>query len=93
MDKIYFKPDCDLTFKSVISVRSKLVKALTDGDSDKFCLDLSEVTHCDSAGLALLIEARKLCKHSNKIFEVTGISSETQSLAEFCGVKSILETA
>ena len=53
-------------------------------------LDLSDVTHCDSAGMALLIEARKLCKKNNKIFEIIGMSSEIQSLADFCGVKEIL---
>lgn len=92
MDFITFKPGSELTFKSVVSVRAKLYKALMDDTSNRFCLDLSEVQHCDSAGLALLIEARKLCKQGNKSFEVVGISPETQSLAEFCGVKSILES-
>lgn len=93
MDNINFKPDTELTFKSVVSIRAKLFKALMNNTSNTFCLDLSDVTHCDSAGLALLIEARKLCKQNNKIFEVIGMSPETQSLAEFCGVKNILETA
>ncbi|CEG56346.1 STAS domain-containing protein [Legionella fallonii] len=88
-----FKPSSSLTFESVISIRAALYKALKEVDGDKFCLDLSDVTHCDSAGLALLIEARKLCKQNNKMFQVIGISPETRSLAEFCGVKSILETA
>ncbi len=92
MDQINFKPESELTFKSVVSVRAQLLKALLNNNCNRFCLDLSDVTHCDSAGLALLIEARKLCKHNNKTFEVIGISPETQSLAEFCGVKSILET-
>jgi phospholipid transport system transporter-binding protein len=85
-----FKPGLFLTFKSVVSVREQLYKALKDNTSDRFCLDLTDVTQCDSAGLALLIEARKLCEQNNKLFEVTGISPETLSLAEFCGVKSIL---
>ena len=92
MNKINFKPGSELTFKSVVSIRAQLYKALMNDTSDRFCLDLTDVNHCDSAGLALLIEARKLCKKNNKIFEVIGISPETQSLAEFCGVKSILET-
>lgn len=93
MEEINFKPGAELTFKSVVSIRESLFKLLADNDSsDKFCLDLSDVKHCDSAGLALLIEARKLCNQKNKDFKVMGISSEMQSLAEFCGVKSILET-
>ncbi len=93
MELINFKPGLELTFKSVVSVRAKLYDALMNCNSTRFCLDLSEVTQCDSAGLALLIEAKKLCKKNNKIFEVIGISAQTQSLAEFCGVESILETA
>jgi phospholipid transport system transporter-binding protein len=93
VELINFKPGTDLTFKSVVSVRAKLYQALMGDTCTAFCLDLSDVTHCDSAGLALLIEARKLCIQSNKSFEVRGISPETLSLAEFCGVKSILEIA
>lgn len=92
MDKITFKPGAELTFKSVVSIRARLYKELMSNTSTTFCLDLTDVIHCDSAGLALLIEARKLCKHSNKLFEVIGLSADTQSLAEFCGVKTILET-
>jgi len=88
-----FKPGPCLTFKSAVSVREKLYKALKEDISDRFCLDLTDVTDCDSAGLALLIEARKLCEQNNKTFEVKGMSPETQSLAEFCGVKNILEIA
>ncbi|KTD59369.1 anti-anti-sigma factor [Legionella santicrucis] len=91
MNRVYFKPDVDLTFKSVVEVRANLYQALMDDKSGLFTLDLSNVKHCDSAGLALLIEARKLCKKSHKAFEVIGMPAETQSLAEFCGVKSILE--
>lgn len=92
MSDIHFKPGPELTFKTVVSVRAELFKALHDDTSSRFCLDLSDVKICDSAGLALLIEARKLCNRSNKTLEVIGISPETHSLAEFCGVDSILET-
>ncbi|MCW8407936.1 STAS domain-containing protein [Legionella sp. PATHC035] len=91
MSTVYFKPGVDLSFKSVVAVRAKIYQALMDDKTGKFGLDLSDVKHCDSAGLALLIEARKLCKKNNKVFEIIGIPAETQSLAEFCGVKGILE--
>ncbi|MGL5743093.1 MAG: STAS domain-containing protein [Legionella sp.] len=92
MNTVYFKPEVEeLTFKSVVLVRAKLYQALTEDGGDRFGLDLIRVTHCDSAGLALLIEARKLCKRNNKSFEIIGMPIETQALAEFCGVKGILE--
>ena len=93
MEKTNFKPGPELTFKSVVTIRAKLNAALTDSSDLLFCLDLSEVTQCDSAGIALLIEARKMCKQSNKKLVVIGLSQETQSLAEFCGVNGLLETA
>ncbi|KTD82833.1 STAS domain-containing protein [Legionella waltersii] len=93
MTTIKFKPETNLTFKTVVTVRNQLYQAMAESPAEKFCLDLSAVNHCDSAGLALIIEARKLCKQKNKIFDVVGISPETQSLAEFCGVKSLLQFA
>lgn len=91
MDIINFKPGTELTFKTVVAEHAKLLKALTIDKKPSFCLDLSDVIHCDSAGLAFLIEAKKLCQQKNKTFEVVGISSEALSLAEFCGVKSIIK--
>lgn len=88
-----FKPGPELTFESVVAVRAKLHQAISMEKNEVFYLDLSEVLHCDSAGLALLIEAKKICVHNNKLFQVIGVPSKTQSLAEFCGVSSIIETA
>lgn len=92
MKTTYFKPGTALTFNSVVAVRNTLFKALKADKNEVFCLDLSEVEQCDSAGLALFIEAKKLCIRYNKIFKVLGVPSKTQSLAEFCGVNNILET-
>lgn len=93
MNTTHFKPGTELSFNSVIAIRSKLSKLLKADSNEVLCLDLSDVIHCDSAGLALLIEAKKLCKQYNKIFKVVGVPTKIQSLAEFCGVNDILETA
>lgn len=93
MDSLNFKPGTELTFNTVVAIRDKLSKVLKTESNKQFCLDLSEVIHCDSAGLALLIEAKKLCKHYNKSFKVVGVSSKIQSLSEFCRVNDVLETA
>lgn len=89
METTLYKLDADLTFNSVITVRSKLLNVLKTS-KPTFCLDLSKVTHCDSAGLALLIDAKKLCKKHGKVLKMIGVSHKTQSLAEFCGVNDIL---
>lgn len=93
MDSANFKPGTELSFNSVVAIRDKMARALKTEAKKIFCLDLSDVELCDSAGLALLIEAKKLCKQSNKLFKVVGVSPEIQSLAEFCGVNDVLETA
>jgi phospholipid transport system transporter-binding protein len=86
-----FKPGTELTFNSVIAIRGNLAKVLKTDQNEIFCLDLSDVVHCDSAGLALLIEAKKLCNQYGKMFQVVGVPAKTQSLAEFCGVNDVLE--
>ncbi|MFT4059977.1 MAG: STAS domain-containing protein [Legionella sp.] len=91
MKTIHFKPGSELTFRSVVGVRAKLSKVIMDSACTHLNLNLSEVMHCDSAGMALLLEARKLCKKNNKTFEIIGMSPETRSLADFCGVKDILD--
>jgi phospholipid transport system transporter-binding protein len=92
VETTYFKLGAELTFSTVVAVRDTLFKTLKTDSHDIFCLDLSDVLHCDSAGLALFIEVKKLCKQHNKIFKVVEVPSTTRSLAEFCGVKNILET-
>lgn len=91
MKEVHFKPGAELTFKSVVAVRAKLYSVLMDSACQQLSLDLSDVKQCDSAGMALLVEARKLCRKNNKGFEIIGMSAETRSLADFCGVKDILE--
>lgn len=91
MNIAHFLPGAELSFKTVIEVRARLSKLLMNTDINGLQLDLNDVVYCDSAGMALLIEARKLCKKNNKNFEIIGMSEETQSLADFCGVKGILE--
>nr|WP_238585892.1 STAS domain-containing protein [Legionella nautarum] len=53
-------------------------------------LDLSEVHHCDSAGLALLIEAKRLTAEQNKTCQIDGMPKAILALAEFCGVDAML---
>lgn len=89
-----FKPGQYLTFSTVIAVRKAFEQAIeAQNKPSAFCLDLTEVQQCDSAGLAFLIDARKRCIKLNVLLEVRGITSDIESLAEFCGVKSILECA
>ncbi|WP_347252117.1 STAS domain-containing protein, partial [Legionella sp.] len=86
-----FKPSPEMTFATVQSDCQRLLKFCHENKEAVLHLDLSEVLHCDSAGLALLIEARRLCKEQNKVCKIDGMPKATQALAEFCGVDGMLE--
>ncbi|PJD96886.1 MAG: sulfate transporter [Legionella sp.] len=92
MNPFLFKPSTHLTFDTVASVRKAVYKQVVTHADSAFVLDLSEVVHCDSAGLALLIEVKKLCRQQGKSLNVVGVSSNIHALAEFCGVNDILKT-
>lgn len=84
------QPGTELTFESVIAIRAQVLHDLKRCSEPFFCLNLSQVQYCDSAGLALLIEIKKLCTQKNKILTIENCSTDIQDLAEFCGVKDIL---
>jgi phospholipid transport system transporter-binding protein len=87
---IHFQPQCALTFNSVSLVWEKIAALLKREQGTRFCLDLSLVTHCDSAGLALLIQIKKFCQQDNKQFELKNMPEKTHALAQFCGVAGLL---
>lgn len=86
-----FKPSQAMTFETVQADCRRLLRFCQDSpEAVVLNFDLSEVVHCDSAGLALLIEARRLCGAQNKTCKIIGIPKRVQALAEFCGVDAIL---
>ena len=90
MQTALFKPSNALTFNTVESDRRRLFLEIQQSDASGFFLDLSDVTQCDSAGVALLVELKRLCKHDNKPFIIKGMPMVIEALAEFCGVNTIL---
>lgn len=85
-----FKPSQDMTFKTVQADCQRLHKFCHDSKEPVLIVDLSDLKHCDSAGLALLIEARRLCNLQSKVCKIIGMPKVVQALAEFCGVDKIL---
>lgn len=85
-----FKPSQDMTFETVQADCQRLIAFFQKHEGTVLNLDLSEVLHCDSAGLALLIEARRLCSLCDKTYKITGMPKIIQALAEFCGVDTML---
>ncbi|WP_244946883.1 STAS domain-containing protein [Legionella israelensis] len=90
MNNPAYKLTTALTFETVVAVRENLFQHILSHHNNAICLDLSGVKHCDSAGLALLIDVKKFCQKHDRQLMLTGVSKETQSLAEFCGIHDLL---
>lgn len=79
-----------MTFETVQADCQRLIEFCHKNKTAVLNLELSEVTHCDSAGLALLIEAKRLCTTHNITCNITGMTKMIRALAEFCGVDTVL---
>lgn len=90
MNQQSFTPANELTFETVQLDIGRLGKLLNEGHLEVLYFNLHNVMYCDSAGLALLIEAKRLCKKQNTRLELQGISKSILALAEFCGVATML---
>ena len=91
MTDYVFEPSTVLTFETVQDDSQRFLKMLrSQQDMTGIRFDLSKVTHCDSTGLALLIEAKRLCKQKKISFEMENVSESLGGLAEFCGVETVL---
>ena len=91
MSERLFKPSCELSFNTVQSDSQRLRDLLRDKETTIVRLNLSDVTHCDSAGLALLIEARRLSRQFEKTLIIEEMPKTISALARFSGVEAMLE--
>jgi phospholipid transport system transporter-binding protein len=87
---VLFTPSDLLTFDTVECDRHRLITDLQKKTVEHLRFDLSHVVHCDSAGLALLIEATRLCRRYKATLEIAGMPDAIYALAEFCGVEDML---
>ena len=79
-----------MTFETVQADCQRLHEFCQANEEDVLNFHLGEVHHCDSAGLALLIEAKRLCSLENKTYQLIGIPKIIHALAKFCGVDEML---
>lgn len=77
-----------LTFATVEAERKKAIQNFAS-INDKVTVDLIDVETCDSAGLALLIELKRVFNPDREM-AFTNISPSILSLATFCGVEKLL---
>ena len=85
-----FVPSDVLTFDTVSSDLARLSAHLKQYAKTTLVLNMEHVTHCDSAGLALLIQARRLCQEQQSVLRIKGMSQAILDLATFCDVDKLL---
>nr|VFK46486.1 MAG: ABC-type transporter Mla maintaining outer membrane lipid asymmetry, MlaB component, contains STAS domain [Candidatus Kentron sp. TC]VFK48950.1 MAG: ABC-type transporter Mla maintaining outer membrane lipid asymmetry, MlaB component, contains STAS domain [Candidatus Kentron sp. TC]VFK60674.1 MAG: ABC-type transporter Mla maintaining outer membrane lipid asymmetry, MlaB component, contains STAS domain [Candidatus Kentron sp. TC] len=81
----------ELTFISVPGLLRKGKNLFPD--TDKITLDLGEVVHSDSAGLALMVEWLRQSKIQNKTLEFQNIPKQMLSLAKTAGIGFLLDAS
>lgn len=90
MTEYIFRPSSELTFETVQKDSQRLTRLLSRREVTGIRFNLSAVTHCDSTGLALLIEAKRLCNKRQILFTMDNMSESLIGLAKFCGVDTVL---
>jgi phospholipid transport system transporter-binding protein len=90
MDTVIFTPAKEMTFATADADHKRLVDLCRKSRKSVLLFNLSAVTLCDSAGLALLIEAKRLARKFKKNCAIESMSQEILALAQFCGVEKIL---
>ncbi len=78
----------ELTFESVPSLVDAVDELL--GSADTLELELSGVSHSDSAGLALLVSWQRRARLKNKKIVFAGLPEQLIGLVQVSGVEKIL---
>jgi anti-sigma B factor antagonist len=77
----------DLTIYTVAAVKSALMSELAAGS--QFAIDLSQVGEIDTAGLQLLIFAKREADRLNKSMSVVAPSATVSSLLDLCNARAL----
>lgn len=79
-----------LSFETAAQGARLLHAICTKSQDDTIEIDLSAMHHCDSAGLALLLEAKRCAKQYKKRCCLVNISPKLKALCFFYGLEQVL---
>lgn len=85
-----FRPPRTITFATVEQERVRFLAYCRDFHDELMIVDLAKVEQCDSAGLAFLIEAKRISKARGCSSKIINMSQATQALAQFYGISDLL---
>jgi phospholipid transport system transporter-binding protein len=86
LDRQYVRVKGALTFASI---DVKTLEKIDFKQREQLTIDLSEIVNSNSAGLALIIEWKKLSKQHNTRLMLTHIPKQLTLLAELSGLKDL----
>lgn len=91
-----FKPSEALTFATVEAERLRFIahcqaKKSAQDDSLNIEMQLQQVLQCDSAGLAFLIETKKIAQQHGLEVQMHPMPASAAALADFYGLRTFLE--
>jgi anti-sigma B factor antagonist len=70
-------------------LKSELLLLNTQGYNN-IILDLSESLYCDSSGLSAILVGNRLCRNSNGLFVITGLSDTVRKLVQISQLDQVL---
>lgn len=86
MQQVYRLPK-ELSFDTVKQTLKSIESLFQQSKVTEIHLQGEDVARCDSAGLALLVEAKRLSKRWNKPLGICQLSQAVLAWAKFCGVE------
>ncbi len=85
-EQAFLKLEGPLTVYEVTEMRDMLIASMNG--SRQMILDLQGVTECDTAGIQLLLSARKKAVRDQKFLRITDCSDSVKQAAERIGINS-----
>lgn len=80
-----------LTFASVVAGIEAFKPFCTHGQASPMTLDFTQTTHMDSAGLALLLQWKRMAHAVGRSIQFHALPDQTRNLAAVFGLANLLD--
>ena len=81
----------DFAFANSPAVRQSVLREIRERRSPRVVVNLTQVRHIDSSGVACLVEALKASRDLGSRFILIGLSASARHVLEFCRLMKLFE--
>jgi len=81
----------DIDFANSPAVRQSVLREICERRSPRVVVNLTQVRHIDSSGVACLVEALKASRDLGCRFILIGLSASARQVLEFCRLMKLFE--